>query len=46
LESFQENPYLSRATQAHDFSQDNVSNILKRQKYYLYKIIVAKGFVR
>ncbi|KYN13642.1 hypothetical protein ALC57_14170, partial [Trachymyrmex cornetzi] len=44
LQSFQENPHLpvSRAAQAHDISQDSVFNILQRQKYHPYKIIIAQ----
>lgn len=44
LQSFQENPHLSVSTaaQAHDISQGSVFNILKRQKYHSYKIIIAQ----
>jgi hypothetical protein len=31
---------VSIAAQVHDISQDNVFNILKKQKYYPYKIII------
>ncbi|XP_018377388.1 PREDICTED: uncharacterized protein LOC108770338 [Trachymyrmex cornetzi] len=44
LQSFQENPHLSvsRAAQAHDISEGSVFNILQRQKYHPYKIIIAQ----
>jgi len=42
LQSFQENPHLSvsKAAQTHNISQSSIFNILKRQKYHSYKIII------
>ncbi|EFN88574.1 hypothetical protein EAI_05277, partial [Harpegnathos saltator] len=44
LQSFQENPHLSvsKTAQAHDINEGNVSNILKKHKYYPYKIVIAQ----
>jgi len=47
LQSFQENSHLSVSkAQDYDISQNSVFNILKRQKYHPYKIIIAQKLMK
>jgi len=43
LQSFQENPHLSLSRTAYDISQGSVFNILKRQKYHFFKLLLLEN---